>query len=382
MPWTEVRPMDERIRFVVEAGSGAESMSWLCRKYGISRKTGYKWLNRAQLHGIFALSEHSRAPRNCPHRTPIEMREALIALRKANPSWGPKKIASEVSDRFGLRPPAPSTIALIFQKEGLSKPRRRRNVVIRNWSNKLTKARHPNHVWTMDYKGWFELPNRKKCWPFTVMDLHSRYVLACDPLAQPALAPTQEVCDRVFSYFGLPQIIRVDNGIPFASCAAGGISRLSAQWLRLGITVEFIEPGKPQQNGAHERMHRSLKRELRRADTLRRQRRRCQTWRRIYNHSRGHEALGMRTPAALYAPSSRRPPRILPDFVYPSEYILRRVKRSGSIQWRGHHRFISQSLHRCTVGLLPNQKGGMNIYAGSIFLGVLNDSDTKGLVRP
>ena len=382
MPWTKVTPMDARIEFVVEACLGVESISQLCRKYGISRKTGYKWINRAEEQGLHGLRELSRAPKVCPHKTPVEMREALITLRKTYPGWGPKKLAWELRNTHGLIPPAPSTIAEILKGEGLTRPRRKRSAFLRKWPDKLTIPDHPNHVWTVDYKGWIMLLNEQKCWPLTVMDLHSRYMIGCEPLDSPALIPTLSVFKRLFTRFGLPAIIRVDNGTPFAGCGAGGLSRLSALWLRLGIDVEFTQPGKPQQNGAHERMHRSFKREVRNADSIARQARRCRAWRRKYNHSRAHEALKMRVPAELYKTSKRRYPSVIPDFSYPDCYMLRCVKHNGEISWQGKKKYINHGLHGCTVGLKANRHGSMNVYAGTVFLGVVDSSGSRGLIRP
>ncbi len=382
MPWKEVCQMDERIRFVVEATYGKETMAQLCRKYEISRKTGYKWLNRSREKGVAGLAELSRAPKNCPHKTPIEMRDALIALRKANPAWGPKKIAFELQNSFGLKPPATSTIAEIFKKEGLSKQKRRRNARVKRQHDKLTDPIEPNHVWTVDYKGWFRLLGGEKCWPLTVMDLFSRYVVGCEPLDRPALDITLASFEYLFRRFGLPQVIRVDNGTPFAGSGAGGLSQLSVLWLRLGIDVEFIEPGKPQQNGSHERMHRSLKRELRRGNNIRSQLRRCRAWRRTYNHKRGHESLDFKTPAELYSKSERKYPAKIGDFTYPSEFTVRRVKPSGVIKWQGKQRYLNQGLKGCSVGLVEAKDGSMAVYAGTVFLGVLREGCSRGLEEP
>jgi len=365
----------------MEATLRAEPMAALCRKYRISRKTGYKWLNRFYKYGKSGFCELSRGPRRCPHKTPVEMRESIVALRKARPDQGPRKIVGEFRAR-GLSAPSPSTIAVILKEEGLTRPKRRHNACFRQWPGALTAPAHPNHVWTVDYKGWFRLLDRTICYPLTIMDLYSRFMVGCIPLPHPAFDPTWSVFDRVFSRFGLPEIIRVDNGTPFAGRGAGGLSRLSALWLRLGIDVEFIEPGKPQQNGSHERMHRSLKREFRKGRDMRQQTRLMRSWRRHYNHRRAHEALGMAVPASRYVRSCRRYPAIIPDFTYGSEAVVRRVKRGGEIKWAGGTRYINQGLRGCSVGLLENQNGDMNVYAGSVLLGVLQKDGSGGLIRP
>ena len=271
------------------------------------------------------------------------MREAIGAQRKAWPGLGPRKIAGELRNR-GLNPPSHSTIATILKQEGLTRRRRRRNARFRQWPDKLTVPEHPNHVWTVDYKGWFRLLDGSACHPLTIMDGYSRYLVGCEGLSRPAFEPTWATFDRVFTRFGLPEIIRVDNGTPFAGHGAGGLSRLSALWLRLGIDVEFIEPGKPQQNGAHERMHRSLKREIRLGRGLRQQQRRFRAWRRQYNHNRGHEALGMAVPAVLFVRSKRGYPAEIPNFCYDSSFSVRKVKPSGEIKWAGRLRYINQGL--------------------------------------
>ncbi|XXJ18465.1 IS481 family transposase [Desulfovibrio caledoniensis] len=373
--------MDQRWLFVMEAQLGAEALSALCRKYGISRKTGYKWLKRYHELGKFGFMELTRRPRGCPHRTPVEMREAVVALRKAWPGIGPRKIAGELRNR-GLRPPSHSTIALILKDAGLVKARRRRNARFRQWPDTLTEPEHPNHVWSVDYKGWFRMLCGSTCYPLTIMDSYSRFLVGCEALSRPAFAPTREAFDRTFARFGLPEIIRVDNGTPFAGAGAGGLSRLSALWLRLGIDVEFIEPGKPQQNGAHERMHRSLKREIRLGRGLRQQQRRFRAWRRHYNHNRPHEALGMAVPAQVYVRSERRYPAEIPDFQYAAQHTVRRVKNTGEIKWRGRRRYISQGLAGSLIGLLENRAGDLNIYAGSVLLGILPASGSGGLIRP
>ena len=381
MPWNEVRPMDQRWEFVKEAWTAAEGMSQLCAKYGISRKTGYKWLERFHQYGAYGFRELSRAPRVCPHKTPAAMREAIVSLRKGQPHRGPRKIALELR-ALGLASPSPSTIAAILKEAGLTRPRRRRNARFRQWPDKLTPAERPNHVWTVDYKGWFRTLDATICHPLTVMDLHSRFLIGCEALARPAFEPTWASFERLFSRCGLPEIIRVDNGTPFAGHGAGGLSRLSALWLRLGIDVEFIEPGKPQQNGAHERMHRTLKREIRKGRDLRQQGRYFRSWRRLYNHRRGHEALGMAVPASLYCVSDRRYPPTVPDFSYDKDVHVRRVKPSGEIKWGGQLRYINQGLQGCSVGLRENRTGDMNVYAGSVLLGVLKSSGSAGLASP
>ncbi|NDV21041.1 DDE-type integrase/transposase/recombinase, partial [Pseudodesulfovibrio sp. JC047] len=239
MTWKKVNPMDERLKFVIEVSLGAENISTLCRKYEISRKTGYKWLKRYWKHGLYGMKELSKAPHYCPHKTPIEMREALVALRKANPRIGPKKIAGELRS-LGLSPPAPSTIAAILKQEGMTRSRKKRNTKFRQCPERLTIPDHPNHVWTVDYKGWFRIHNGEPCYPLTVMDLFSRFLIGCDALRRPAFEPTWTSFDKLFSRFGLPRVIRVDNGTPFAGHGAGGLSQLNILWLRLGIDVEFI----------------------------------------------------------------------------------------------------------------------------------------------
>lgn len=371
MPWKKVEAMDERVRFVAEALARVGSFSRLCRKYGISRETGYKWMRRFQECG--SVEERSRAPKSCPHKTPEEVVALLLNLRRETPYWGPKKLVKQISRDFGLRAPAPSTAGAILKKHGLiaEAKRRRRQSGGRLRLHELLRPEAPNDVWSVDYKGWFRLGDKSVCHPLTISDLHSRYILACHCYGRQELAATKQTMRETFATYGLPHVIRVDNGTPFGSTGLGGFTALSVWWLRLGIEVDFIEPGKPEQNGCHERMHRTLKLEatMPPEDTLANQQKRLAAWQRNFNENRPHEGLGQATPSSVYRPSSRRLPLEDPDFTYPSYFEVRRVRWDGMFKWGGNHIFLGQAYVKSRIGLICNYDGNWLVYAGEHLLG-------------
>ena len=261
MPWLETEPMKERVRFIVELESGLYSMTELCSRYGISRKTGYKWAARYSWEGVEGLRDRSRAPRNCPHRTPEALVEALVTLRRKHPRWGPRKLLAYMKKRQSRKAwPARSTVGDILRRHGLVVPRRRsRRTVVRRVA--LIEPQAPNEVWSVDFKGQFRLGSRELCYPLTLADGLSRYLLSCRGLPSTVRTGVEPVMERAFRDYGLPRAILSDNGTPFATRALRGLSRLSVWWIKLGIEPLLIEPGHPEQNGRHERMHRTLKEE-------------------------------------------------------------------------------------------------------------------------
>lgn len=382
MPWLMVNPMEERIRFVIEVQRGLHAHSELCRQFGISRKTGYKWLARSEELGLVGLRELSRAPKSCPHRTAVAIEAEIIALRRRWPTWGPRKLAAKLF-RQGIEPPAASTIGDIIQRAGLveARKKKRRNVV-RCWPQALTRPERPNHVWAVDFKGWFRTRDGCVCHPLTVSDLQSRYLLGCSPLPDQRRVYVEREFDRIFTQYGLPERIRVDNGSPFGSTGPCGLSRLSVRWLKYGIAVEFIRPGKPQDNGSHERMHLTLKKEATRPpeSNLRKQAIRLEKWRQEFNEERPHESLGQRLPAECYKPSSRKSAGNLQEFGYPLWYEQRRVRDDGMIRWQGGNRFVGQAFAGSSVGLLEDIQGNHNVYLGELLLGVLSGLGQSGLI--
>ena len=384
MAWKWVRPMDERVRFVWDVQRGFESVSQLCRQFGISRKTGYKWMARYEAEGIEGLRERSRRPRRSPTRTDEHWVRTVVEQRRAHPRWGPKKLWQLLGRvrRVGPRP-AVSTIGLILRREGLAERRRRRGRPRVTPSGPLQRPTRPNQVWAVDFKGWFRTGDGRRCEPLTVSDVYSRYVLLVRALPDQSYERTKQAMSELFRQYGLPERIRCDNGGPFASTGVGGLSRLSVWWMQLGIVVERIEPGHPEQNGVHERMHGTLK-----ADTIRpaaangrAQQRRFSRWRAQFNEHRPHEALSMQTPSQWYRRARRRLPRRLTPWSYSWEYAVRRVRHNGEIKWRGRRRYVGQALHGVAVGLKPTDHGTTAVYLGSLWLGDLEQTDAGGL-RP
>lgn len=382
MPWREVDPMDERLHFVVEHELSGRPIAELCRQYEISRKTGYKWLARYAVGGQEAMKEASRRPHSCPHTTPDWLAAAVVELKRQWPSWGPRKLAAKLR-QMGIDTPAASTIGGLLKRAGLVEPRKRRpGGGVRRWPAGLTRPVRPNHVWGVDFKGRFQTEDGAVCHPLTVSDLYSRYILDCEPLADQKTVNALEFFGQLFARCGLPESIRVDNGPPFGSVGVAGLSRLSVMWLRLKIGVEFIAPGHPEQNGCHERMHRTLKAETARppAATRAEQARRMAAWRREFNEERPHEALGQRPPAELYRASERKSPERWPDFEYAWWVERRRVRHDGMICWQGRKRFIGEAFAGSTLGLLENAAGEIEVFAGNLFLGVLIERGPSSLV--
>lgn len=370
MPWKEQQIVDSREAFVRAYYSERASMTELCREFGISRKTGYKWAQRFFDGGLPNLVDRSRAAHRVPLATPPEVVEAVVALRQRFPTWGPKKIDAYLRrEHPGMAVPARSTISALLKRHGLvqgRRPRRRTPAA----TQPLAAATAPNVVWCADFKGKFRV-NRRYCHPLTISDAASRYLLRCEPLEGERLEASKAVFEAAFREFGLPLRIRSDNGTPFASASIGGLSRLSVWWIKLGITPERIEPGHPEQNGRHERMHRTLKAEA--ASPPRtawaEQKAALAAFQREYNEVRPHEALGQQTPAAVYRPSDRKYGDGPADPEYPEHFEVRRVKKNGAAcLHRAELRLGSVLSHEC-VGLEPIDDGLWHVWFGPVFLG-------------
>lgn len=375
MPWSQTTPMDQKTQFIAEYLRQHRSFSDLCAAYGISRKTGYKWVHRYEAGGPSGLEEHSRRPRSSPGQTPGAVVAALLASRRRHPTWGAKKILALLSRQHPDWPlPHRATVCELFQRHGLV-PRQRRRRRLGHPGRPRTVVTEPNDLWAVDFKGEFKLGNGRYCYPLTITDDASRYLLACQGLAATAGAPAKQVFTRVFEEYGLPERIRSDNGVPFASQALGRLSRLSVWWLRLGIELERIEPGRPQQNGRHERMHKTLKAEATRppAHSLGPQQRRFDAFRQEFNEVRPHEALAQQTPASHYRVSRRALPRHLPPFEYPAHFETRRVCGNGCIRWRQHWVSVSSVCVREQVGMEEVEDGVWDVFLGSLKLGLLQE---------
>lgn len=331
MPWRKCEAMDERLKFVARLLDG-EKMSVLCREFGISRPTGYKIYNRYKHHGLEGLKERSRRPYRHANQLPFQIERTILRIKQEYPSWGAPKIREKLLREYPMiKPPAKSTVHAVLDRHGLVKRRTRRRYKAEG--TPLSDARSPNGLWCADYKGEFKLGNRKYCYPLTITDYSSRFLLACEGVESTHSSFAFTVFERVFKEYGLPKAIRTDNGIPFASPnALFGLSKLSIWWLRLGINIERIKPGNPQQNGRHERMHRTLKEETTRPASFNflQQQGRFDDFIEVYNNARPHQALNMKYPGEVYTPSARvyQPPDE-PDYPYHDRTI--RITQCGRI---------------------------------------------------
>ena len=380
MPWKELRPMDERVLFVADYVRELYDFTQLCARYGVSRKTGYKWVERYRHEGAEGLQERSRRPLSQPTQLPYAVQQAIIQLRGSRRmELGPKKIQTRLRERFPDQTlPSRTTIYNVLKRAGLITPRRLRRRVAPS-GGVVDGIRVPNGLWSADFKGQFVTGDRRWCYPLTVMDHSSRYLLGCRALPGTRGAETRAAFERVFRRYGLPERLRTDNGAPFASLASAGLSRLSIWWIRLGIVPERIKPGQPQQNGRHERMHRTLKRAAAQppAPNALAQQRRFDVFRRHYNAERPHEALAQRTPASLYIPSPRPYPERLPEMIYPSYMHAHRVCDSGLIYWNAWRIYVGYLLAGEHVGIEPVGDGLWNVHFGPIRLGGFDERNLK-----
>lgn len=376
--------MEERAKFVIEAQKAEQSFARVCRAFGISRRTGYKWWDRFRAEGLEGLRERSRAARRRPNQSAPHWRERVIGLRERHPFWGAKKIRARLLERFGAKEkvPAASTLGAILSRAGLVRARRRRRQGVALAAverSGLCRAQAPNQVWAADFKGWFRTLDGSRCEPLTVSDLCSRYLLCAEILPSPSFVHTRKVFARLFAQYGLPSVLRVDNGSPFGSRGAGGLSRLSVWWMRLGIKVDFIAPGHPEQNASHERMHRTLKAETTcpAARSVRKQQVRLEQWRRHYNCERPHEALGQQLPAQHYQSVGRPYPLLLAEVTYRAGWWVRRVRSNGQIKWAGRRYFIGEAFVGQLVGLRAATEQGYEIYFMDRLLGRLEGASAN-----
>lgn len=357
MPWRASTPVDLRIEFMKRV-MGGERVTDLCREYGISRKTGDKFKQRFKRLGAAGLQDGSRAPKVIPHRTPPEVVEIIVAERKRHPSWGPKKRKDVLERRLGSSLPAASTVGDILVRNGLVEPRKCRPRG-RAHPTALREAMAPNDVWCIDYKGQFRLGDRTLCYPLTLTDQFSRYLLACEGMGAISDEAAREVCEEVFRANGLPVVIRSDNGPPFASTGLAGLTKLSAYWMRLGIVLERIRPAHPEENGRHERMHRTLKFETARParGNLLQQQERFDEFVEEFNHERPHEALEMQRPAEVYSRSQREYPSSLPEPEYPQHDDVLRVTLDGNIRFGRRQIYLCAALAALPVGVREEPDG-------------------------
>lgn len=383
MPWKVSCPVNERMMFVNRLEAG-ERMTDLAREFGISRKTGYKILNRYRKLGPVGLYDLSRAPHHCPHRTDEATVELILKLKTRYPTWGAKKLRFELLRReHGLGFPSIDTIHRILSRHGLVKKRKRRQRITYS-SGPLRRSAAPNDIWSADFKGQFRLGNRTYCYPLTISDHYSRYLLECEALECTKSVPARTVFERVFEEHGLPDVIRTDNGSPFASRSLMGLTKLSVYWLKLGIDIERIEPGHPEQNGRHERMHLTLKQETIRpaAQNMLAQQERFDVFRHTYNNERPHEALRMQRPDDVYQLSKRSLPSPVSDPEYPNHDFVVRVARSGQIHIPDHAKrlFLGHPLSGELVGLRELDDDCWLVSFAHIHLGIIKKGERR--VRP
>jgi transposase InsO family protein len=370
MPWLETNVVKERTRFVLDYESDLFTMTELCERFGISRQTGYALWGRYRAQGLEGLKDRPRGPRSCPHKTSPEVERALVSLRRRYPHWGPVTLLQRLERlRPELALPAPSTAGEILKRQGLIEPRRRQSRH-HHPGRPYVEMRAPNDVWTADFKGEFLTRDHRYCYPLTVADGCSRYLIACRGQRAPAYRGARVNFEAAFRHYGLPLQILTDNGAPFASRAIGGLSRLSAWWIKLGIHPVRIEPGRPQQNGRHERMHRTLKAEATRppAANLGAQQRRLERFRRRYNEERPHRALAGEVPAARYRPSARAYPEREPELTYPGHFRILKVCANGCLCWRSRFVFVSAVLAGEPLGLEPIDDGIWSVHFGPVLL--------------
>jgi putative transposase len=355
MPWKVSGVVEERTRFAVEYESGEYTMAELCRHYGVSRKTGYKIVARWEQCGGAGLQDLSRAPKRHPNQTKAQIEDAVLAVRRAHMRWGPRKLHSWLKERYPRQSwPAPSTMGELLKRAGLVVDRKMR-ARTPPYTQPFADADQANTVWCADFKGWFRTQDGERIDPFTMTDAHSRYLLRCQAVDKTDTAAVRAISEAAFREYGLPQAIRTDNGPPFASRAVAGLSQLSVYWMKLGIVPERIQPGHPEQNGRHERMHRTLHAETASppAANPRRQQAVFDHFRSEYNHERPHEALGQRPPAALYTASARSYPDRVPEPQYDSGLVVRRISPHGQFFWKGKDVFVSKVLAGERVALEP-----------------------------
>lgn len=351
MPWKESVIVDERMKFIGRLLEG-ERMAELCREFGISRKTGYKFWGRYQKVGLYGLNDRARRPMRYANQLPMQVEKEILRIKREKSSWGAPKIRAILARKYPeVKTPAKSTIHCVLDRHGLVKRRKRRHFKAEGTS--LSFSQYPNDLWCADYKGEFMLANKRYCYPLTITDFSSRYLLACEALESNKEMYAFHVFERAFKEFGLPKTIRTDNGVPFASpCALFGLSRLSVWWLRLGISIERIKPGNPQENGRHERMHLTLKKEATKpaGENLLQQQEKFDSFIEEFNTERPHQALEMKCPNEVYKPSPR-PYRGLGELRYPFHDRMVTVTNCGRISIRDKKINLTRALAGQNVGV-------------------------------
>jgi transposase InsO family protein len=380
MPWKEIDIVKLRKQFINEyLGNNYSSFSDLCLCYGISRPTGYKWRDRFIKGGTDNLVDRSRTPLNNQNKISDEICQLIIEKKLSHKYWGPKKVLDNLRKHdSSLLLPADSTAGEILKRAGLVKKRKKRWSVPAN-EQAFSETIKNNQVWGVDYKGQFKLGNNKMCYPLTITDNHSRYLLRCHALQSTCHNDAKKWMEHTFREYGLPDAIRSDNGTPFASIAAGGISRLSMWWIQLGIRPERIRPGHPQQNGRHERMHKTLKEETTKPAAYNEisQQKSFDDFLYEFNHERSHEALDRKCPDEIYQPSTRSYPEEILPIIYDEGFQVRTVKRGGEIKWKNKHIYISQVLSHEQISLEEIDNDVWEIRYSFYKIGIIRGKDMK-----
>jgi transposase InsO family protein len=379
MPWKVSGVVERRRQFAREYETGEWTMTELCRAYGISRPTGYALWHRYESAGEAGLEEGSRAAARHPNQTASEIEEQVLELRRGHMRWGPRKLKAYLERKHpGESWPAASTIGELLQREGLVIGRKKRRKVP-PYTQPFQVAEEPNQLWCADFKGWFRTGDGERIDPLTITDAHSRYLLRCQAVEKTDTARVQAIFETAFREYGMPQAIRTDNGAPFASRAVAGLSRLSVGWMKLGIVPERIAAGHPEQNGRHERMHRTMKEETATPPQANRraQQRTQDEFRREYNQERPHEALAMQTPSDCYVPSPRPYPARVPEPEYGGALQVRKVRECGVFTWKHENVFLSKTLSGERIGLLPIEDHYYRVYFAAFPLALFDSHKRK-----
>ncbi len=381
MPWKETNVFDERNNFITGYYCYGWTMTELCKAFGVSRTAGYKLLNRYKEEGIDGLYDRNSAPHHHPNATDESIIALLVEAKQEHYHWGPKKLVHWLEKRHPeIRFPAISTAGDILKKKGMVKPRRFRKRYA-PVTQPFSAAKSPNDVWCADFKGWFKVKNGKKCEPFTLTDACSRYLLMCQTVKNIKTNTIKNQFEIAFREYGLPLAIRTDNGPPFSTQGLAGLSQLSIWWLKLGIVPERIEPGRPEQNGRHERMHLTLKKEtaIPPKANMKLQQQAFDKFKDEYNKERPHESLDNQTPKDIYRRSKKPFPKKLKEFEYPKHFEVRKVRESGNFRWRGGTVFLSAALKTEFVGLEQTEEDHWTIHLGPLEIAIVNESHKRVL---
>jgi len=386
MPWKGQGVMEVREEFVLKALEPEVNFKELCKEYEISRKSGYKWKERFLKLGRCGLKDLSRRPLKCPHKVPSEVVLEIVRLKFAHKSWGPRKIRKLLIKKHGIKAiPSRVTVSRILDRAGLvvHRPKRRRysdsNIV-----RKPVEVNEPNDLWTVDFKGWWKLSRDRRCEPLTIRDEYSRFILSIKAMNSTTTELVREEFERIFMRYGLPKVIRSDNGRPFATTQSiYGLTQLSAWWVILGIELDRIDPGHPEQNGGHERMHRDIRQEIqgKTRGGLNDQQAALDIWKHEFNFERPHEALDMKTPSDVYRRSKRMYTGTPSSVEYSNEFAVRKVKSNGQISFNNRVIFVSNSLKGWEIGLRYNVNNALEIWFDNLLLGEFNE-ETNSIVAP